>query len=161
MGAASILPRMIDQDVRRLARLLEALVKVERVPVRELERRLDLGGGTLNRIFAGKIELKVRHILLVLDALGVKPLAFFELAFKVPEGEEEQAGARLLASVETLRRRPWFQLQEPAEPTALTEDHVRRLVAEALREAGLGAPKPAKPRKKAAKAPAKKSPAKR
>ena len=149
---------MIDQDVRRLARLLEALVKVERVPVRELERRLDLGGGTLNRIFTGKIELKVRHILLVLEALGVKPMSFFELAFKVPEGEEEQASARLLGSVETLRRRPWLKFQEP-EPASLTEDDVRRVVAEALREAGLGLrrPEPARPGKKAA---SKKSPKK-
>lgn len=149
---------MIDQDVRRLARLLEALVKVERVPVRELERRLDLGGGTLNRIFTGKIELKVRHVLLVLEALGVKPLAFFDLAFKVAEGEEEQASARLLGSVETLRRRPWLQVREPAEPTTLTEDDVRRLVAEALREASLGAPKPRPGKKAAKKTPAKKTP---
>src|SRR5215210_8931345 len=129
---------MIDQEVLRLARLLEALVKVERVPVRELERRLDLGGGTLNRIFSGKIELKVRHILLVLGALGVKPLAFFEQALKVPEGEEEQAGARLLQSVETLRRRPWLKFQSEPEPTALTEEDVRRILVEALREVGLG-----------------------
>ena len=140
---------MIDQEVLRLARLLEALVKIERVPVRELERRLDLGGGTLNRIFTGKIELKVRHILLVLDALGVKPLAFFEQALKVREGEEEQAGARLLESVETLRRRPWMKFQPEPEPASLTEDDVRRVIAEALREAGLGSRKkaPAKPRK--------------
>lgn len=152
---------MIDQEVRRLARLLEALVKVERVPVRELERRLDLGGGTLNRIFTGKIELKVRHILLVLDALGVKPPTFFELAFKVPEGEEEQASARLLESVETLRRRPWLKFQNEPEPASLTEDDVRRVVAEALREVGLGSRKktPARkapPGKAKKKAPAKK-----
>jgi len=150
---------MIDQEVQRLARLLEALVKVERVPVRELERRLDLGGGTLNRIFTGKIELKVRHILLVLDALGVKPQTFFELAFKVPEGEEEQASAKLLESVETLRRRPWLKFPEP-EPSRLTEDDVRRVVAEALREAGLGARKRAPARKAPAKG-KKKPPAKK
>lgn len=154
---------MIDQEVLRLARLLEALVKIERVPVRELERRLDLGGGTLNRIFTGKIELKVRHILLVLDALGVKPLAFFEQALKVPEGKEEQTeqtGARLLESVETLRRRPWMKLQPEPEPATLTEDDVRRVIAEALRDAGLGArgKTPAKPRKSTASKPKKKSP---
>lgn len=154
---------MIDQEVLRLARLLEALVKVERVPVRELERRLDLGGGTLNRIFTGKIELKVRHILLVLDALGVKPLAFFEQALKIREGEEEQAGARLLESVETLRRRPWMKLQPEPEPTSLTEDDVRRVVAEALRDAGLGSRRktPAKPRKSAPRKPKKSPPAKK
>jgi hypothetical protein len=151
---------MIDQEVLRLARLLEALVKIERVPVRELERRLDLGGGTLNRIFTGKIELKVRHILLVLDALGVKPLAFFEQALKVPEGEEEQTGARLLESVETLRRRPWMKFQPEPEPASLTEEDVRRVIAEALREAGLGSRKkaPAKPPRKSAPRKPKKSP---
>ena len=148
---------MIDDEVRRLARLLEALVQVERVPVRELERRLDLGGGTLNRIFSGKIELKVRHILLVLEALGIKPLAFFEQAFKVSEGEEEQAGAQLLERVETLRRRPWRQFQPEPEPAALTEEDVHRIVVQALREAGLGPPKGA-PRKgkKSPQRPAKK-----
>jgi transcriptional regulator with XRE-family HTH domain len=154
---------MIDQEVLRLARLLEALVKIERVPVRELERRLDLGGGTLNRIFTGKIELKVRHILLVLDALGVKPLAFFEQALKVPEGEEEKTGARLLESVETLRRRPWMKFQPEPEPASLTEDDVRRVIAEALREAGLGSRKkaPAKPRKSTPSKPKKSPPVKK
>jgi transcriptional regulator with XRE-family HTH domain len=151
---------MIDEEVRRLARLLEALVKVERVPVRELERRLDLGGGTLNRIFSGKIELKVRHILLVLDALGVKPLAFFEQALKVPEGQEEQVGARLLESVETLRRRPWLKFQAEAEPTALTEEDVRRVVIEVMREVGFGPRKsaPGRPSSKRTPPKEKKSP---
>jgi len=157
---------MIDQEVLRLARLLEALVKIERVPVRELERRLDLGGGTLNRIFTGKIELKVRHILLVLDALGVKPLAFFEQALKVPEGKEEQTeqtGARLLESVETLRRRPWMKFQPEPEPASLTEDDVRRVIAEALREAGFGSRRkaPAKPRKSIPSKPKKRPPVKK
>ena len=131
--------------------------------MRELERRLDLGGGTLNRIFTGKIELKVRHILLVLDALEVKPLAFFEQALKVPEGEEEKAGARLLESVETLRRRPWMKFQPEPEPSTLTEDDVRRVVAEALRDAGLGSRRktPAKPRKSAPRKPKKSPPAKK
>lgn len=140
---------MVDEEVRRLARLLEALVKVERLPVRELERRLDLGGGTLNRIFSGKIELKVRHILLVLEELGVKPLAFFEQAFKLPEEEEEQTSARLLESVALLRRRPWVQFQNAPEPATLTEDDVRRLVVEALREAGIGPGRKSPPAKSA------------
>lgn len=72
----------IDEEILRLSRLLESLVLVERVPVREMERRLGLGCGTLGRIFNGKIDLKVRHVLLVLEALGVKSMDFFELAFK-------------------------------------------------------------------------------
>jgi len=127
---------MVDEEVRRLARLLEALVKVEKVPVRELERRLDLGGGTLNRIFNGRIELKVRHVLLVLEALGVKPLAFFEQAYKAPEGEEETA-AWLLDAVERLRRRPAVPRPEP-EP--LAEEDVRRILVDVLKELGMVPP---------------------
>lgn len=137
---------MVDEEVRGVARLLEALVKVERVPVREMERRLDLGGGTLNRIFSGKIELKVRHILLVLDALGVKPLAFFEQAFKIPEGEEEQAGTWLLESVERLRRRPWLKFPAGPEPMALTEEDVRRVILQVMREVGFAASKKTPPK---------------
>lgn len=133
----------VDDEVRRLARLLEALVKVERVPVRELERRLDMGGGTLNRIFGGKIELKIRHILLVLEALDVKPLTFFEQAWKEPESDADKAGTWLLESVEKLRRRPWagFQgFQPEPEPQALTKEDVRRVVIEVMREAGFAGP---------------------
>lgn len=140
---------MVDDEIRRIARLLESLVKVEKVPVRELERRLELGGGTLNRIFNGKIELKLRHILLVLEALEIRPLAFFDQAFRARDGEEEQRAAWLLDAVENLRRRP-----SPPEPDAgaesLSEPAVRRIVVDVLRELGVaappsgGAPKPGK-----------------
>jgi hypothetical protein len=146
----------VDDEVRRIARLLEALVKVERVPVRELERRLDMGGGTLNRIFGGKIELKIRHILLVLDALGVKPQTFFDQAWRMPEEEEDQTGTWLLESVEKLRaRRPpsWAGFQPEPEPQALTKEDVRRVVIDVMREVGFGgAPAPAKTAKSAAPA---------
>ncbi|MFL6200430.1 MAG: hypothetical protein ACJ76J_14730 [Thermoanaerobaculia bacterium] len=137
----------IDEEILRLSRLLESLVLVERVPVRELERRLGLGSGTLGRIFSGKIDLKVRHVLLVVEALGVKPMDFFEQAFKeVPEGEEGQAGARLTARDESLRRRPWLRLQAEPKPATLTDQDVRRVLVELLRQVGVGPRKaPRKP----------------
>lgn len=122
----------IDEEILRLSRLLESLVLVERVPVRELERRLDLGTGTLGRIFNGRIDLKVRHVLLVLEALGVNPMDFFKQAFKeVPEGEERQAGVR-------------------PKPVTLTDQDVSRILVELLRQLGVGprkAPRKPPPRK--------------
>jgi hypothetical protein len=53
----------IDKEVQRFARLLQSVVLVSRVPARQIERRLDYGAGTLNRVFNGRIELKMRHIL--------------------------------------------------------------------------------------------------
>ena len=60
---------MVDDEIRRYAKVLEAVVKLSELSTRELERRLDLGGGTLNRIFTGKIDLKLRHVLLVLEVI--------------------------------------------------------------------------------------------
>ena len=70
------------QILLRFSQLLESVVRVSKVSVRELERRLDLGGGSLNRIFSGRIDLKVRHILLVMDALGLDPRGYFKEAYK-------------------------------------------------------------------------------
>jgi hypothetical protein len=120
-----------DDEIRRVARLLEAVVKVEKVPVRALERQLGLGGGTLNRIFAGKIELKLRHILLVLGALGVKPLAFFRHAFATERTAEEAGSEWIVAAVKDLLHR---DVAAAMEPTAID---VQRLVYQTLLELGI------------------------
>jgi transcriptional regulator with XRE-family HTH domain len=79
---------VIDDEVRRFARLLEAAVKLSKMSAQQLDRKLGLAQGTLNRIFNGKIELKLRHIFMVCEALGYQPKRFFELAFD----EEPQVG---------------------------------------------------------------------
>ena len=77
----------IDKEVQRFARLLQSVVLVSRVPARQIERRLDYGAGTLNRVFNGRIELKIRHILAVLDVIGMDGEAFFKLAYRREEGD--------------------------------------------------------------------------
>jgi transcriptional regulator with XRE-family HTH domain len=134
---------MIDDDIRRVARLLEALVKVEKVSVRELERRLELGGGTLNRIFSGRNELKLRHILLVLGALGIDPDEFFQLAFQDLDPGEEMGTAWVREAVHRLlvRRARAPRRKAPARFPGLDRDsrreEVRRVVVEVLGELGL------------------------
>jgi len=53
---------VINEEVRRVARLLESVVKLSKVPVRELERRVQYGAGTLNRLFA--LRIRVRMVIL-------------------------------------------------------------------------------------------------
>lgn len=127
---------MVDDEIRRITRYLEALVRLKKMPVRRLERQLGFGGGTFNRIFAGRIELKVRHILLVLEALEVPAPRFFRFAFEHDSGalSEEQ----VLSDVERLiLRRPD---EEP--PTRHDRDEIRSVVLEALREMGFEPPQP-------------------
>lgn len=76
-----------DQEVERFLKLLEGLMRFENLTIRDLERQLGWGKGTLNRIFSGRIELKVRHLVMLSEAVGVSPEDFFMLAYrKMPEG---------------------------------------------------------------------------
>jgi transcriptional regulator with XRE-family HTH domain len=75
-----------EDEVLRFSRLLELVVRVSRMSTRELERRLEMSTGTLNRIFSGKVELKLRHILDIHEALELPPEEFFRMAYsKNPE----------------------------------------------------------------------------
>ncbi len=44
---------------------------------RQVERRAGFSRGYLSQLLAGNVDLKVRHILSVLDALGIAPGQFF------------------------------------------------------------------------------------
>jgi transcriptional regulator with XRE-family HTH domain len=132
---------MFEDEVRRFARLLEATVRVSRVPVREVERRLGMGAGTLPRIFSGKIDLKMRHILGVLAALDVPADRFFETAYKkqmrAPGGA---LAGEVLELVDT--RGPATAPLETSAPKlppedAISDDELQRRILEALRTFGI------------------------
>jgi hypothetical protein len=122
----------VDEEVLRFARLLESVVRVSKVSIRELERRLDLGGGSLNRIFSGRIELKLRHILLVLDTLGLDPKQYFITACDQRPGDELPRpfvgnlveALKLLAPVASRPER---------EMVAISDSELDRRIREALR----------------------------
>jgi transcriptional regulator with XRE-family HTH domain len=127
---------MVEEEVRRVARLLGALTKVRKVPTQRLERKLGLGAGTLHRVFAGRIELKVRHILEVLEALGVEPLWFFRQAFEERTAETEAGSAWVLEAVKDLLKRD--------SPTAADRSaaEIHRLLLQILYEQGILPPTP-------------------
>jgi len=85
---------MVNEEVRRFARLLESVLRLSKVSAREVEKRLGLGHGSLNRIFNGKIDLKLRHILSVLEVLDVPSDQFFRLAYREKEDAQAQTTAR-------------------------------------------------------------------
>lgn len=113
----------VEKEVQRYLELLEGLIKVEGFSIREVERRLGWGKGTLNGIFRGKIELKLRHLFGILDLLGYTPEQFYDLAHrKLPEGTSvAQRILRILDDIGVERPRP----QEPA-PQALDDAELER-----------------------------------
>jgi transcriptional regulator with XRE-family HTH domain len=129
--------------------------------VRDVERDLGWGRGTLNRIFAGRSELKLRHILEVAATLDLTPEEFFHMAYAVlPKGATTVE--RVVAMLEVLGQRAGVKPKHvPAPPeidleavAPIMEDMMRRLLAEMEAGKETGEAKPSEPREP--KAPARK-----
>jgi transcriptional regulator with XRE-family HTH domain len=131
---------MIEDDIRRCAKMLESVVRMDGLSARQLEEKLGYGAGTVNRLFSGKIELKLRHILLILEVIGIPPSQFFREVF--PEDErprsEPEMASRLLDLLE--RHAPRKPPAQPAAPGVSDADLDRRIL-EALERLGV-APQP-------------------
>lgn len=134
---------MVYDELHRLALLLKSVVRTSGLRVGELERNLGLGKGTLNRIFIGKIDLKMRHILLVLGAVGITPGQFFRLAYP-GEGEASAPGDPNLATqlLELLQAQGLASARpEPPARTTSPQDLDRHIEA-VLRRMGISPPRP-------------------
>jgi len=134
----------VDTEIRRLATLLEAVLRYRgpggglRVGARAMERQLGWSAGTLSRILQGKIELKVRHILDVLEVLEVPAEDFFELSYQ--QRSRETTAQELLTFLESrgLHGRP--RLVDKPE-SAISDDELDKRILAALRRLSLNLPK--------------------
>lgn len=89
----------IDDEVRRAAKLLEALIQAVGLSPEELETRLEASPGYLRRLLSGAVELKLRHILAILRILEIEPHLFFQTLYP----EAGPAGA--MVQLDELRQR--------------------------------------------------------
>lgn len=125
-AAGKVPSPMSEQDLKQLRQVLREAVRATRLTNREMERRLGLGSGTLFRLFDGRLDLRVRHLLALADLLDVPPSDLFELG--CPEA----------ASRAKRRLSDWIgqKSSPPAEPTAgsLPLDQLKELVRNAVRE---------------------------
>lgn len=118
----------VDKEVQHYLEILEGLIKVEHFSIREVERRLGWGKGTLNGIFRGRIELKIRHLFAILDLLGYTPEQFYDLVHrKMPEGTS--VAQRILRILDDLGVTRPAQPREPASH-ALDDAELERRMRE-------------------------------
>lgn len=118
--------------------MLESLVRMAGGSARQLEEQLDYGAGTVQRLFSGKIALKLRHVLLILDVLGIPPSQFFREAFQDEERlrSEPEMAARVLELLERnlsprsrISRGRRQRAAPPSSPAISDEELERRLRA--------------------------------
>ncbi|MEM6454468.1 MAG: hypothetical protein AAF772_05180 [Acidobacteriota bacterium] len=77
MADARPSPDAAAREAARVRAQLRTLVEAWDVSLASIERRAGLSRGYLAQLFAGRIELQMRHVLMVLMALDVPPSAFF------------------------------------------------------------------------------------
>lgn len=62
-----------EKDLAEFRHVLRELVRMARMPVRDLERTLGIGNGKLEHLLNGELEIRLRHVLALADVLGVSP----------------------------------------------------------------------------------------
>ena len=94
---------MQTSEAGRILELLESLIVLKKVRLRDLEQSLNMSAGTLRRILNGRIELKFRHITDILERLDMPTRTFFKIAYETEDLGEAQsslARAHRIAQVE-------------------------------------------------------------
>ncbi|HET9226721.1 MAG TPA: hypothetical protein VFR31_08640, partial [Thermoanaerobaculia bacterium] len=71
----------VESDVRRLAELLEQVVRLSKRSRRSLESELGLGSSGLSKVLRGTVRLQISHVLSILEVLEVDPYDFFRAAY--------------------------------------------------------------------------------
>src|SRR5688500_5157940 len=66
-----------EEGAREIARALQRQIRLAGLSYSEVERRLGMGRDYLRQLLAGRVDLKAKHVLGVLAAIGVEPADFF------------------------------------------------------------------------------------
>jgi hypothetical protein len=74
----------------RARKVLQTAVRTSGVTQGTIERALGMSKGYLSQIFSGRIELKVWHLEVILEAIEFDPQEFFRMVYPRP-GEESDA----------------------------------------------------------------------
>lgn len=115
--------------------MLESVVRMAGLSARQLEEKLGYGAGTVNRLFSGKIELKLRHILLILGVIGIPPSQFFREAF--PEDERPRSEPEMASRLLDLLERHTPRRPDLPASSGIADDELDRRILEALGRLGV------------------------
>lgn len=126
----------VEIETRRLADLLDQVVRLSKRSRRSLEAELGLGSSGLSKILRGTIRLQVSHVLSILAALQVDPYDFFRVAYGRRRLEKSPLIEQLRALVEPEREKEAAPREErPAgEDLPDFENRVRQVLLKLFSE---------------------------
>ena len=125
-----------DEEVRRAVKLIEAVMRVQSVTKKDLDRRLGKATGYFAQVLSGRLELKYRHVTSILRALSVDPGVFFRALYPEPEGEAAPSARGMERYLGSLHR---MGLEQPPQPAAaapaIDPDELERRIRAAIQDA--------------------------
>jgi transcriptional regulator with XRE-family HTH domain len=125
---------MPETESERLLELLRKAMRMLDVRHRELAKRLKVSPSYLSRLFNGGIDLKVEHLVRMINALGLQPSEFFRMAYPDTAVQPSRAAAALRGLLPDasapLPSAPMF----PAPPVTLTAEEVERKIETTVRK---------------------------
>ena len=126
---------MIQEEIQRLLYVLRVAMRMLDVSNREIEKKLGLSYGYLSRLFSGSIELKVEHILQILEVLGLTPAEFFQLAYPRRNTPPSESASRLRSILEGLgplppEERPTVREMSAEDLEAIVSKVLRKMLKE-------------------------------
>jgi hypothetical protein len=119
-----------DEQVEGFTRLLSTLIRVSGHTKQTLERKLGWSGGYLSRLLSGVIDLKMRHVVLICEALDIEPGELFRMAYPrrpLAGGRPDAAPSRNL--LEMFRR---AGRAGPPPPPPLSDEELDRRIRASL-----------------------------
>jgi hypothetical protein len=121
-----------NEEVLRVIQSLKALINVQELSIRELERRAGVGQGTFQRVFTGGKDVKLWHVYKILETLATPPLRFFLFVYSEPSPQPEEA-AGLIEQMRRLGLGPDPSQASPLQPETISDDELDRRIDEGLR----------------------------
>lgn len=93
-----------DQEIERLLGLLRHEIRQRPVSIRSLEKKMGVGETLYQKVLTGKVNLTVRHLLELADALELDWGSFFLKAYapEPPPMTDEQFDERVAAALRRL-----------------------------------------------------------
>lgn len=128
----------VESDVRRLAELLEQVVRLSKRSRRSLESELGLGSSGLSKVLRGTVRLQISHVLSILEVLEVDPYDFFRAAYS----RRRLAKSPIIEQLRTLVEPERGERAEPLPGDGELpdfEERVRRVLLKLLSESAQGA----------------------
>jgi hypothetical protein len=125
---------IVEAEVQHYTKVLRIAIRSAGLTMTEVERRLGNGPKSLRRVFSGEVDLKFKHVILVLDVIGLSQEEFFTIASRGRRSNKPPSmGAEFMAAFRSMGYRDELAPvpEDPDEPR--DEDEFDRMVVDAMR----------------------------